>query len=132
MTTVGDLGVAPMNKFGAQAPIRRKKLTKKQGVNKMKTFRELVQENLAQEKLVRKIKVEKEYTKLKVQEKEETIESFLRDSGYKIKEEYPNKYGKELFFYRISDAKSAFEDLKVAGFGEKYSIDLANNVITYK
>jgi len=67
-----------------------------------------------------------------VDESTETIEGYLRDSGFKIKSEDASKYGKELEFYNISSAKEAFEDLKSAGFLKKFDIILSHNTITYK
>ena len=66
-----------------------------------------------------------------VVEGKETIESYLRDAGFKIKSEEPTKNGKEIEFFKKADAKEAYEDLKSAGFGEKYTINLAHTIITY-
>ena len=65
-------------------------------------------------------------------EGKETIESYLRDAGYKIKEEIPSKDGMELEFYKKDAATNAFEDLKSAGFGKDFNLDLAGTIITYK
>lgn len=70
--------------------------------------------------------------KVDVTEKAQTIEAYLRDSGYKIKLETPTRGGKEIDFFKPNDAKAAFEDLKTAGFGDTYDIDLAHATITYK
>lgn len=59
-------------------------------------------------------------------------EKYLRDSGFKIKKEYPIRNGKELEFYDKKVAKEAFEDLKSAGYMDKYTLDLANTFLTYK
>jgi len=64
-------------------------------------------------------------------EAKESIESYLRDSGYKIKFENPTRNGKEIEFYKKSDAESAFEDLKSAGFGKDFDLSLVNTIITY-
>lgn len=66
-----------------------------------------------------------------VTETSETPEKYLRSSGFKIKNEYPLKNGKELEFFKSTIAEEAFEDLKDAGFMDKYSIDLSNTSITY-
>lgn len=66
-----------------------------------------------------------------VSEKSNTIEGYLREVGYKIKSEEPTKKGKELEFYKKSQAEEAFEDLKAAGFAEKFSLDLAHTILTY-
>jgi len=67
----------------------------------------------------------------RVTEKKESIESYLRDSGFKIKLETPTKKGKELQFFKKDSAEAAFEDLKSAGFGQDYDINLEHDVIVY-
>lgn len=64
-------------------------------------------------------------------EKEQSIESYLRDLGFKIKSENPTKYGKEIEFFKKEHAQEAFEDLKDAGFGDKFDMSLAHNTIMY-
>ncbi len=64
-----------------------------------------------------------------VVENNETPSQYLRNAGYKIKADEPTKKGKELVFYKKTEAESAFEDLKSAGFGQDYNINLANNTI---
>ena len=62
---------------------------------------------------------------------EESIEKYLRDVGFKIKSEEPTKNGKELEFFKQSNAEEAFEDLKTAGYGKKFDISLSHNTISY-
>ena len=52
----------------------------------------------------------------------EDIESYLRNIGFKIRKVYPIKDGKEIEFYKASEMEEATEDLKSAGFLEKYEI----------
>jgi len=61
--------------------------------------------------------------------KKQTPQAFLRDLGYKIKSEDPFENGFELEMFSKSSANNAFEDLKTAGFGDKYDLDLFNKNI---
>ena len=65
-------------------------------------------------------------------ETKETPEKYLRASGFKIKSEEPIKDGKEIEFFKKTNAESALEDLKSAGFGKDYNLSLANTILTYK
>ena len=53
-----------------------------------------------------------------------SVESFIRDMGYKIKEEKARIRQKEIIFYKLEDANDALEDLIEAGFEEKYNLDI--------
>ena len=68
---------------------------------------------------------------VKVYENKETIETYLRNSGYKLKNEIPTKTGKELEFYKVEQAEAAFEDLKSTEFSTEYNIYLSNATIKY-
>lgn len=65
-------------------------------------------------------------------ESSETPEGYLRDIGFKIKTENPNQKGKELEFYKKSQAEEAFDELKSIGFDKEYTLDLANNYLSYE
>lgn len=67
----------------------------------------------------------------RVTEKKETIESYLRDAGFKLKSETPTKRGKELEFFKKEQAEAAFEDIKSAGFGDDFNINLEHTYIVY-
>jgi len=55
---------------------------------------------------------------------DESVESFIRNKGYKIKEEKVGTILKDIIFYKLEDAYDALEDLIEAGFEEKYNLDI--------
>ena len=57
---------------------------------------------------------------------------FLRDNGFKIKDEEYKKHSFELEFYKDSDAKEAYKELKSAGFMEMYSMNMAGSFIGFE
>ena len=51
---------------------------------------------------------------------------YLRDLGFRIKNEEPKRYGFEIEMFSKESAKNAFEELKSAGFMDVYDIEVGN------
>jgi len=51
---------------------------------------------------------------------------YLRDLGFRIKNEEPKSYGFEIEMFTKESAKNAFEELKSAGFMDTYDIEVGN------
>jgi len=54
---------------------------------------------------------------------------YLRDLGFRIKNEEPKSYGFEIEMFSKESAKNAFEELKSAGFMDTYDIEVGNKVL---
>jgi len=135
MTNTSNLGNPTMVKFGFKE-IAKRKLIKESPVgsvgrttgdeadihinNNSELKRELF-------KIVKKLGGKTVVKKLL--ESKENPETYLIDSGYKIKYiDYKKDYF-EIEFYRNEIAKLAFEDLKTIGFNNDFSIELSHKFI---
>ena len=156
MTTAGDVGsattggTAPMVKVGVHAPIRRELPNKKQGKKKLKSFRELVKDNVSEEEIYIDSKLKKEFEniveklggvrkakkilnekKIIESKSNQSIEDFVRSMGFKIKDEKPGIRTKEIVFFKEEDAQEAFVDLEGENYDKKYNITLKDKSIIY-
>ena len=86
-------------------------------------FRKIVRE-LGGKNVARQLLAGMDPVGRRVEESNESVESFIRDMGYKIKEEKAGVKQKEIIFYKLEDANDALEDLIEAGFEEKYNFDI--------
>jgi len=129
MKTFKELAESPVGKVGRTKDHEAQEHI--EGTNLEVKFRKLVKElggkNVAKQLLAKMdIKDRKPVT-----EGTETPEKYLRNSGYKIKDEEPTKEGKELIFYKEKDAQNALQDLEDAGFGSDYTLYVTYDTLTY-
>jgi len=102
----------------------------------VKRFRKIVKElggkNVARQLLAGMNSVGTEVKISEAKTLKASIEVFLRDFGYKIKDEKAGIRKKEIIFFKDDDAQNAYDDLEEFLYTSKYDIELDGKIINYK